>query len=331
MLPKNPIYEFGNQNLMMVVVDGTIYHTENSGFPEKNYLSLCGTFFPLVKSETLRNIEKRYLRRNKKELEEFKAKYAEKISANKESLENLDEQLKQNKSLYFFLSQVIPIYIGEKIKERKKNDKQKKAIILENIVGKNFAVINRRIYPLKKIDSRSVIKVNGTNYFFDVSEKTIEKTEEEFQYYLRENLKEEVLEGIEELQKVKNKLLSLDSQVREFALKEHIAKVGACFEYGNIGYDPKNKRIYHFLPSHFNKTTKKFYTQKKGAIATNIDGSRLDTNFIIISRKNPKSDFKVDRTNLCLGMSPKGNSTKDVVAFLQKAAENIRWNGACYE
>lgn len=330
MFPETSFHEFG-KHLMFVIVDNRIHHTKNLGFPLENYLYLCGLSFPLKKSETLKNMEKRYRKKNAEYLREFQDTYAKDIITDKSLLKNLEKGLNENKNLHFFLSEVVPAYIGKEIQSKEIITIKKEDSIFEKILEGNVAVINKRIYPLHEINVPSMVKVDDKNYFFKTSKKTIDKVEQEFKYNLEEKLKKEVLEKIEESNEIKEKLLKLNNKIRDLTVKKHISLVGNCFEYGDIGYDPRLQKVYCFLRPHLNKKTYKNYKSRLGAIAVGINPPGLETNFAVISRKNENSNFNIDSSSLCLGASPKGYTTKQIVGYLLKESENIRWNKAYHE
>ena len=331
MFPETSFYRFGKQNLIFVIVNNLIYHTENSGTPHGDHISLCGLSFPLKKSETIQSMEKRYMKKNSSQLERFKEYYAETIKFEEEFLENLNKEITQNKNLHFFLSEVIPIYIGKEISSKELIEKKQEEGILEKILRGNVAIINKRIYPLYKIDDLSVIKVSGINYCFRTSNRTIESLEKQFMDNLEEQLKKEILEKIEHSKEIKEKVFGLATQIRDIALRKHVTGTNNLFEYGDVGYDAHLQKVYCILFPHYNKTIKKNLRERQGAIAVNILEQKLGTDYVILYRKKIDSNFVVGGSNLCPGMKPRGETTKDIVTFLLKAAENIRWNKAYHE
>ncbi len=327
MLPETPFHKFGKENLMFVIFNNTIYHTENAGMPNENYLSFFGLFFPLKKSETIQNIETRYIKRNSDVFEEFKRNYLATLRAGDDFVKNLDREIKNNKSLYFFITKIIPSYIEEKIREESKEAKNDEAI-LEEIVHGNVAVLNKRVYSLAEIDISSVVRISGRHFWIKKSEKTIDRLEEEFQNRLEEKLKKEAIKEMNGAEEIKNKLISLEGFVRDLVVRRHLNSDGNFYEYGDVGYDSKLNKIYHLLPPHFNKTKLKHYGEGQAAIAVDINEGNLTlTNkSVVLFRKNRESDFSVDESYLCLGFGINGNSTEKVVSFLKKASVNIGVN-----
>src|SRR3989344_329609 len=170
MFPETPFYEFGKQNLMFIIFNNQIYHTENSTFYNNdcnNCLFLCGISFPLKESETIQNMEKRYIKKNAKQIQKFKENYILSIRPDKNFLKDLEEKIKQNETLYFFLSEFIPAYIEEKNNFDKINHSKKECYILEDLLRENIVVINKRVYPLREINFPSIIRISGKNYFLD--------------------------------------------------------------------------------------------------------------------------------------------------------------------
>ena len=325
MLPETPFHKFGKENLMFVVFNNTVYHTENSGMPNENYLSFFGLFFPLKKSETIQNIETRHMKRNLALFEEFKRSYVATLRSEDDFVKNLDQEIKNNKNLYFFVTKVIPSYIEEKIREESREAKNDE-FILEEIVQGNIAVINKRVYPLAEIDVPSVVRISGKYFWIKRSEKTIDRLEEEFQIRLEEKLKKEAIREMNSAEEIKNRLIHLDGFVRDLVVRRHLNGGGNFYEYSNIGYDPKLSKIYHILPPHLNRTKLKHYGEGQAAIAVDVNEGNLASKPVILYRKNRKSDFSVDESYLCLGFAIKGNSTENVVSFLKKASVNIGVN-----
>lgn len=309
---------------MFVIVDNTIYHTENTA-PSDNFMYLCGLSFPLKKSENLKDMEKRYLHRTSKNLQEFQNRYAQNIKSDENLLTKIDNEIRENKNLHFFMTQVIPAYKGEisQNEEERKFDKVEEEDILEKLTGGNVAVINKRVYPLNEVSVSSIVRLNWKNYCFDKSIKTIDRLESEFKFNIQEKLKKEVIRRIQQSEDSKKKLSSLEGEIRDLVAKGHIRIAGNCYEYEDIGYDPKLGRVYCFFAPHHNRTTNKSYRERSGAVSVCItpEGLTLDTK--IIARDNENSDFSIDYATPCLGKMPGGCTTHQIVGSLIKSARNI--------
>jgi len=333
MLPETSFHELGKQ-LMFVVVNNTIYHANNSKDSE-NFIFSHGLKFPLKKSESIINIEDRYLKRHADALKNFQRKYAANINSNGTIIENIEAEFTRNKNLQFFISEVIPAYIGEttgKTIQHSDSEIISKQRILETLLRENVAIINKRIYPLVEIVNLSNIRLNNKNYCFKQSEKTMDILEQEFQYHLKERLKKEILIKINQSNQIKQKLSNLNPEARDLAAKGHIKIIGGCYEYGDIGYDSKHQKIYYYLSPHYNKTIKKNYKKRQAVVSVNITDKGIVTNLAVMSRKNPNSDFQIDKSkSFCIGVNCKGTTTRNIVGYLIRASKNITKYKACHE
>ncbi|MDD5192121.1 MAG: hypothetical protein PHH54_00910 [Candidatus Nanoarchaeia archaeon] len=331
MLPETSFHKLG-KNLMFAVINNTIYHTENAA-PSDNFMYLCGLSFPLKKSENLRNMEKRYLQRNSENLKEFQNQYSKNIRSDENLIARIDSEIRGNKNLHFFITQVIPAYCGELCQNniRRKLERVREEYIFEKLLGGNVAVINKRVYPLNEVRESSVIRLDWKNYCFDKSIKTIDMLESEFKFNLQENLKKNVLEKIQQSEGSKKKLSGLEGEIRDLTAKGHIRIVGNCYEYGDIGYDPKLGRVYCFFKAHYNKTTGKHYKERQVAVSISITPEGLKTDTQIISRNNENSDFFIDYSTPCLGKMPGGSTTGQIVGSLVKSALNINKQHSFHE
>lgn len=330
MLPETSFHKFG-ENLMFAVINKTIYHTENSA-PSDNFMYLCGLTFPLKKSEGIREQEKRYLQRNTEALKEFQNRYAQSVEADERLIEEIESSLSKNRTLHFFITQVIPAYCGhESLRKPGKKLEKTEGSIFENILERDIVVINKRVYPLNEVSASSIIRLNWRNYCFGKSVKTVDDIESEFQFNLQEKLKKEVLEKINQSEDSKKKLSKLEEEVRDLVAKRHIKIIGKCFEYGEIGYSPSLGRIYCFFDAHYNKTTNKSYKERQGAVSVCITSEGLNLNTKIIARDNESSDFHIEYSTPCLGKMPGGQTTSGIIGSLIKSAFNINKQKAFHE
>lgn len=325
MFPATQFHEFG-KDLMFVVKDNTLFHTENAGRPTPDCLFLCNLAFPLVKSESLSSLEKRYREKNAQQIKSFQDTFALQASQANGNPEAIQAEMVKNPGVRFFVTEIIPTYLNKGSISLFKPSRERGSIF-EGVVGGDSAVINRRIYPLKEIAKPSVVRVSGKYFMFGPSAKTIAKAEEEFQRSFEEELKQEALLRVRQL--------SGDSSTDNtflWAIKKKITRAGECFEYGDLGYDPTLNRVYHLLRPHHNKTTHRHYKEGQGALSVPV----LNTNSLastpaIIYRKDRTSPFTLESVSLCLGTRAYGVTTKDIISFLSRASENIFYNRACHE
>ncbi|MFH1586134.1 MAG: hypothetical protein ABIB79_05185 [archaeon] len=331
MFPETSFNRFANENLMFVVSGGHIYHTESSRTCNGDYISLCGLFFPLRKSETLRNMEERYMQKNSDKFRGYKSAYAKSIKADKKFLNLFSGKLEENKNFYFFLSKIIPICIGKDIRLGKIKQNGQIDYILESHLQNNLAVINKRIYPLTKVPIPSVVKINGVDYFLNVSNRTVNAFEEEFRDSLTRKLEDDVHHGLAEIDEFTEELSKLSRDISHLVVKKHFNVTRNGIEYGDIGYDSNIKKVYHLLAPHYNKNTGKHYGKNQAAIGVDLISGQLSSNSSLLFRENSNSYFTVDYGRCCLGFSPKGNSPQSIVAFLRKAAINIEANRRVHE
>ncbi len=333
MLPETSFHELG-KTLMFVVVGNTVYHTENAA-PADDFMYLCGLTFPLRKSETLRDLEKRYMSRNSGSLQAFKAAYAKSVVPDENLIARIDSEAKANINLLFFITEVIPAYCNETSKKRKEKKQEAKAekteegCIFEELLGGNAAVINRRVYPLNEVGMSSIVRLDWKNYCFDWSRMTIDALESEFQSHLQERLKKEVLDQIKYSEDSKKRLSGLEKRTRDLVTKGHVIIVGNCYEYGNIGYDPQTGRVYQYCTAHYNRTTSRSYREREVAISVllNPKWNPLDTK--IIARNS--SGFHIEYGTPCLGRMPGGSKTHQVIGSLAHSVANVNEQKAFHE
>jgi len=323
MFPESNLHKFGKK-FIFVVKDGIVYNIDNVA-PSNNFFYFRGLTFPLIKSETIQNMEKRYLRKNSDTFKKFQDRYSQTISYNHTTASNLQTQMDKNKCLEIFVTQAVPAYMGQIIKRNGEKIKHDKTIT-DSLLGNNFAIINKRIYPLGEINIPSTIRLNNRNYTLLTSRKTINNFEEEFQYHLEERLKKEVLQKIRESQKITEKVMSLDSIIRDLAIKGHVEKKGDCFEYADLGYTPKMQRIYCYIAPHFNKKTIKHYGKRKVALSVVVKPEGIGLQTMIIAKNKDQKDFHSECTSLCLGKSPNGTTPNQIIGSLYKSAYNIGCN-----
>lgn len=331
MFPENPLYQLGKDLAMFVVHDNIVYHAKSEARnPRGNFLYFCKRYFPLVKSDSLMNIEQGYAIENQYLFEKFQNEYASSLKSNENALQQLNDELRKNRILHFWMSKVIPAYCNIKNEEfsacEEKEKNNSSSSILEALLGSNAVVIDNIIYPLAEIGKPSIVHVCGKDYCWGPSKMGGNKMEREFQHILEGKLKRETLSKMDFSDSLKKEIFELEENIRICSTNpNHIIKAGACFEYGDIGYDPDSQKVYYLLQPHHNHSNSKDYGPRLGAIAVGATENKLDTSLQLLGRSSPNSKFNVDveTSGLCLGISVNNTSVKGIVAFLYKVANNI--------
>lgn len=331
MLSASPIYELG-QNLMIVVHNGAIYHTENASRPAGDCLFLSDLAFPLVKTETLSSLEKRYIKKQQTEINKLEEQFLNEVAGKSAQIKALEDEIAKNTGLQFFVREVIPHYIRDSGETSPKIPHPKNISnesILEKLVGGNVAIINKRVFPLQDSKVPSFVRLSGKNYSFSASDKRLDTLENQFQLAILNEVKKKVLAKFDDFKSLNEEKIS--STLKGISAKAAMRKVGNCFEYGEIGYDPTNKRIYCRMAAHNDSYTGRYYNEGQSAFSLALSPQGIVDGRALLFREDETKNFRVESSTICIGVKQVGQGTHALVSYMVRAAKNIVRNGASHE
>jgi len=349
MFPETEFHKLGSR-LMLLVMNGKIYHTGNSEERSSNFLSLCGLNFPLIKGELLNESEERYTRRSKSEIEKFKA---EKIGLlNDQYIKNLEQLLKQKEDAVFFFREICPgydplfrpTYISDpdflrQSSAHETGQNQTSSGIFENLLCFNCAVINGRIYPLQSANSEVFVNLEGSNYELSRAVETIDDVEKEFQKRLADKLTEESAKEFERGKENEGIVSNLVREIGSLEVIRGIKKYQNCYEFGEIGYDFSAKLIYWIVIPHFNETTGRTYSEGQCAVTLEFENKKFGSSVKFAERDNRDCKFIIHPNSNCYGGATrmtsfeegKNDSVDDKMYMLRTCAEMVFAQRKFYE
>jgi hypothetical protein len=333
---------------MFLVMDGRIYHTANSGNSGEDFLSLCGLDFPLIKAETIEDLESRYCRKEKNEIEKFKAKQIGELNDN--YLKTLKGLIGQKEDAVFFFREICPAYnlfsnakfislLPEtSIQKEDETEKEKRKSILGNIMPEKCAVINGRVYPLSFSQDNIFINVNEQSYEINRSIILLDDIEKQFQKQFEENLRQEAIAEFDSGRKKEERISDLEKELGSLEIIEGAEEHEHCYEYGNIGYDFSSKLIYWLILPHYNSTSEKSYGEGQSAVTLELENKKLGNYVKFAERNNRKTPFKIHSHTNCYGsatsMPPFDENEKDSIEdkmfLLKTCAEEVFREGNFY-
>ena len=346
MFPETEFHKLGNR-LMFLVIEGRIYHTDNSGNSGEGFLSLCGLNFPLIKAETIEEIENRYYRKAKNEIKEFKAKQIGEL--NDKYLKILEEMIKKKEDSIFFFREICPAYnlnfnnqfvlsplnILSEEKKVIQTQEDSNLNLLRKILPEKCAVINGRVYPISFSQDNVFVDLNNQSYELLKSTSLLDEIEETFQAQFEERLKKEANFEFETGKEKKEKVSILEKELGSLEVIHGIDKYEHCYEYGEIGYEFSSKLIYWLIKPHYNSTTERSYSEGQSAVTLELDNKKLGNSVKFVERGNRDTLFSIHSHSNCYGQGTKmppfddahPDSIEDKMYMLKTCAEEVSREG----
>lgn len=338
MLPESDFYR--RKNLMFLIVGMRYYNVENAQPVNKDYLELCSLRFPLKQGRMLTDEENSYLKINKKILQNLKTEIEKEITKKGAHLNDIKIDVETKEDILFFLSKICKPHNQKVDKNNKIQGEEQESfrffledneLIFPRIINKDYAVINKRLYPLKTTENPVFVSLNSQNYTIDVSNKTVEEVESTFQRFLKEKIRIQALKDSVKTKELEKKISNLNVEIASLEIELNVSKFVHCYETGDIGYDFTSKLVYWLIPAHYNHTTGKSYEEGQSAATLPLQGGKIGNTWRFAERKNRNSQFVTRSESHCLGFSLVGDSLEEKMQFLHTFANVVKENGAFYQ
>lgn len=325
---------------MSLIINGRYYTATNAQITDMNYLALCGLRFPLKAGRQISDEEKSYMKQNSRCLQEFKIKTEKEINNEGRHLEEIKTDIETKKDIVFFLSNLCephnPFFLTEDNAENKQQNKsnsiKENELIFPRIINTDYAIINKRLYPLKETSTPLFVNLNNKNYTIDTSNKTVEDVESYFQKSLEEKLKIQALKNSLKIKDFDKNINSLSDKIISLEVALKVSRFKHCYEFGDIGYDFSIKCVYWLIHPHYNKTTKKSYKQGQSAATISLNKGQLGTTGQFAERKDRNHPFRISNEKHCMGgCKLVGNSNEDKMYYLHSFANTVKNKGGFHE
>jgi len=337
MFPETDFYR--KKNLMFLIVSATYYNTGNSKAVDTNYLTLCELRFPLTKGRSLIDEETSYLKRNNQRFQDFRQEVERQINEEGRHLEAIKQNLEIQEDVYFFLSQICQPHnpnsfeanVKASVGENQFDLEYNKKPIFPQLLQKDCAIINQRVYPLDQTQEPIFVSLDGKNYTISSSTGRVEDVETNFQKILEERIRMQALRDSKRVDDLKGKISNLQEKIVSLGLALNAKKYTHCYECGDIGYDFTSKLVYWLIPGHDNHTTGKNYGEGQSAATLPLKNQTIETTPKFAERKNRDYQFETSSKDHCLGFKLVGNSPEEKMQFLHTFVNVVINNGAFYQ
>jgi hypothetical protein len=332
MIPQSEFCKRGN--LLFLLVEGRYYTASNASPVEDNFIAFCGLRFPLTPGTNLTEEEHNYFRKNDNKLKEAQEDIQKEISHGR-GIEELTSAIGLADDLNFFLTDICQadnthLPIREDILPlRQANDLSGGySAILPEILTGNYAVINKRVYPLKQTDKPSIVFLNEQNYTLAPSKISVEEVESVFQKTLFQQMKLHAIKDSQKVRELTGQLALLEAKNEALIRDLKIEKHQYCFECGDDkGFDIYSRFIYCPIRSHYNHDTGKSYGEGQSAATLPFSGRTIGSNAMFAERPNKESPLVISSQSHCLGtLKLHDNSTAAKMYYLRGFALEVQRN-----
>ncbi len=325
---------------MLLVSAGFLYLTKNAQEVGDDYLSLCGLKFPLMRTESLADMEARYRKRLRCEIERFQEDF---LTVTEDVfISELEETLRVEKGVCFFLKEICPRYdlrAYEIMMKNHESDVKPKVkpeagkAILESLLEKNCAVINGRIYPFQRTTQDVHGKFKGVSFQLTQAVALTDDVERQFRTAFIERLKEEAMAKLNKGRSEYVKTRELVRELSSLGVFKGLKKYDHCYEYGQIGYDFTAKVIYWLTAPHFNHTTRKRYKEGQSAVTLTLNGGILGIQADFAERNDRNEAFVPCGKNICVGGAYRmeRKTIEDKIYYLKTFKEMVEAEKRVYE
>lgn len=342
MIPDTSMYS--RRKLMFLIVGGRYYNASNSRDVNQDYLTLCGLKFPLTQGGNLEEEETTYMKRNARVMEEFKEDLERKINTGKESVPEIENDIKRKKDVLFFLKEIC-VEHARKFSQHQNMIyttqsspiySRDKDAIFPKIIQKDYAVINERLYPLINSELPVFVSLKGKNYSLSSGEKTVGEVNSSFKQMLSQKLRLDAMQKCGKVKELERERQCLGNDIDARLNSLNVFLYRHAIEWNNddtiVGYDTTSKLLYCLIAPHQNQTTGQGYSEGQAVAALPFENMIIGTTAKFYSRNSRDSPLIIPSQSQCSGdLKLLGQTITDKLIYIRALAHQIFTNRAFYQ